>query len=186
METETCLDDTDRQTNSTAEKCGIIPRLPAPGGKGKLFPFHFPKKTEVWSSLTWLSIWVQTRSQVKLLEFPRYKINYRNQALNPMITVSHPFVYGLSSPSWNGVAQLKIRPGAEAAHLGVRTPTGGAVRASGAEDISDFQCCGKQSWFGEGIETKATSLQNPLLLLSLMWCWHFHYKLIFPGSVTQS
>lgn len=57
-------------------------------------------------------------SQVKLLEFPRYKIDYRKGTFTPMITVPHPLVYHPSSPSWHGAAQLKIWMCSEAAHLG--------------------------------------------------------------------
>lgn len=108
-----------------------------------------------------------------------------------MITVPNSFVPCLSSPSWHGVAQLKPGLCAEAAQLGactLHTHTLGVLGASGAANTSDFQCCRKQSWFGEGIKTEArTSLQQcPLLLLSLMWCWHFHYTLVFSGFITPS
>lgn len=102
----------------------------------------------------------------------------------------YPIPLFIASPSGNGVAQLKIHLCAEAAHLKFYEPHTHAqcVRASGAENIAYFQCCRKQSWFGEGIKTKArTSLQHcTLLLLFLMGCWYFHYELIFPGFITQS
>lgn len=78
------------------------PRAAGTRTKEELFPLS--KKTELWSSFSWLGMWVQTRSQVKLLEFP--KINCRKQAINPVIIVSHLFVYCLYLPfEWCSTAQ---------------------------------------------------------------------------------
>lgn len=100
-------------------------------------------------------------TQVKWLEFPRYKIDYIKGTFIPMITVPRPLVYHPSSLSL-GMVQHSSKFGCvlrqpiwEPVHC---TPTHSVFRAAGAENISYFQCCRKQNWFGEGIKTKAKNI----------------------------
>lgn len=152
-----------------------------PKAAGKIFPF--PKNQE--SGLSLLSWLCMCKWEVKLSEFPGYITNFKKEAFNPMVTASHLFCF-LPLPThleWCSIAQNPAVCWDSTSGAGTHPH----VAWSEHQELRVFSSSAAGSRAGgEGIETKArTMLQCPLLLLFLMCCCHFRYKLIFPGFIIQ-